>query len=124
MTPEQKQITIAEWEGWDKKSDFQPEQIHCLKAIWIEAENRGFFIPSYLTSRDAICGAVARLDEWRRLVFAYRLDALLRKDRQPYFEQNEPLCCAEWTASEVMSILLATPAQMADALLLTLGHKL
>lgn len=94
MTPEQKIITIAEFEGWKELRDGR----------WKLAETGIVerFLPPYLTSRDAICGAVARLDSMEFFYFVGHLERICGTDG--------------W---EIM-----TPAQLADALLLTLGYKI
>lgn len=113
MTPEQKQIAIAEFEG------VQLEEYRMEEGGFNTAA-----LPPYLTSRDAICGAVEKLDDWRKKVFAYTLlSRLANWPEKPSFREGEPLDCEEWTAAEAMKIALATPAQMADALLLTLGFE-
>jgi hypothetical protein len=117
MTPEQKQIAIAEFEGWRELRDGR----------WKIAETGIVkrFPPPYLTSRDAICEVVGKLDDWHKKVFAYTLLSKLESwPEKPSFREGEPLCCEEWTAAEAIKIALATPAQMADALLLTLGHQI
>lgn len=123
MTPEQKQIAIAEFEGWSDISKYTQ-----AKDGWYGYEpNNGLHskLPPYLTSRNAICGAVGRLDDWRKKVFAYTLLSNLESwPEKPSFREGEPLCCEEWTAAEAIKIALATPAQMADALLLTLGYQI
>lgn len=130
MTPEQKQIAIAEWDGWEKcryvegLKDVLGIPPKTWKGDCISGLNEAW-VPPYLTSRDAICGAAGKLDDWRKKVFAYTL--LSRLDNwpeKPSFREGEPLDCEEWTAGEVMKVALATPAQMADALLLTLGYEI
>lgn len=122
MTPEQKQIAIAEFEGWkihpqDRFIVIPPNSPHSVQPLST--------IPPYLTSRDAICGAVEKLDDWCKKVFAYTLLSNLESwPEKPSFREGEPLCCEEWTAAEAIKIALATPAQMADALLLTLGYQI
>ena len=114
MTTEQKQIAIAEFDG------VQLEEYRMEEGGFNTAA-----LPPYLTSRDAICGAVGKLDDWRKKVFAYTLLSNLESwPEKPSFREGEPLCCEEWTAAEAIKIALATPSQMADALLLTLGHQI
>lgn len=133
MTPEQKQIAIAEFEGWKiidvpfMPNQLSPDDKTCFtrKAL---AHWKGMTVkqlPLYLTSREAICGAVEKLDDWHQKRFAYTLLARLENwPEKPSFGDGEPLDCKEWTAGEVMKVALATPAQMADALLLTLGYEI
>lgn len=114
MTPEQKIITIAEFEGWKQISSGQ----------WCKDIKEGvtWSLPPYLTSRDAICGAVARLDDRGCRIFSFILLDLI----QGYEPTGEFPC--EFTMllsyEETMKMVLATPAQLADALLLTLGHEI
>lgn len=117
MTTEQKQIAIAEFEGWKELRDGR----------WKIAETGIVerFLPPYLTSREAICEVVGKLDDWHKKVFAYTLLSNLESwPEKPSFREREPLCCEEWTAAEAIKIAFATPAQMADALLLTLGYQI
>lgn len=102
MTPEQKIIAIAEFEGWKELRDGR----------WKLAETGIVerFLPPYLTSRDAICGAVARLDE---NTFDYFVIHLQKVTGGVPLEPNA-----------LRKILLATPAQLADALLLTIGYEI
>lgn len=130
MTTEQKQIAIAEFEGW--KECKYVEGVNCVFGIPPKTWKGNYIFglheawaPPYLTSREAICGAVAKLDDWRKKVFAYTLLSNLESwPEKPSFLEGEPLCCEEWTAAEAIKIALATPSQMADALLLTLGHQI
>ena len=118
MTPEQKIIAIAEFEGWkvidvpfipnqvslDDKTCFTRKALAHWKGMAVKQ------IPSYLTSRDAICGAVARLDENTFDDFVIHLQKVTG---------SVPL-----GPNALRKILLATPAQLADALLLTLGYEI
>lgn len=108
MTPEQKRIAIAEFEGWSDISKYTQ-----AKDGWYGYEpNNGPHskLPPYLTSRDAICGAVERLDEIKFDNFVFYLQKVTR---------SIPL-----GSNALRKILLATPAQITDALLLTLGHQI
>lgn len=68
-------------------------------------------LPNYLTSRDAICGAVAKLDDMRFCYFVEHLERVCGTDGWEIMGSEDR-----------RKVLLATPSQMADALLLTLGH--
>ena len=105
MTPSQKQITIAEFEGWKELRDGR----------WKLAETGIVerFLPPYLTSRDAICGAVARLDSMEFFDFVEHLERICGTDGWEIM-----------TSDDMRRILLATPDQLADALLLTLGYEI
>ena len=108
MTPEQKRIAIAEFDGWKELRDDR----------WKIAETGIVerFLPPYLTSRDAICGAVAKLPDW---------DDDNGKDKAEYSERLAYVVGANWSSNNVEDrrrIFEATASQMADALLLTLGH--
>lgn len=110
MTPEEQRIAIAEFCGWTKiRANKSTGYLLGIKPRGCLAS-----VPDYLTSRDAICGAVARLDDDRFSSFVVNL---------------EKTCgCREWWESmdedDMRRIILATPSQLADALLLTLGHKI
>lgn len=108
MTPEQKVITIAEFEGWrtDKRG-----------FGWLNPSGCYDHFPPYLTSRDAICCAVAKLPDW---------DDDNGKDKAEYSERLAYVVGANWASNNVEDrrrIFEATAAQMADALLLTLGFE-
>lgn len=116
MTPEQKIIAIAEWEGWSDISKYTQ-----AKDGWYGYEpNNGPHskLPPYLTSRDAICGAVARLDDVRLREYAKNLQEVCRQ------------YCVGVVADyqhdlrSLAKLTLATPTQLADALLLTLGYEI
>ena len=108
MTPEQKIITIAEFEGWTDISKYtQANNGWCGYEPESGPHSK---LPPYLTSRDAICGAVARLDENTFDYFVIHLQKVTG---------SVPL-----GPNALRKILLATPAQLADALLLTLGHEI
>lgn len=111
MTPEQKIITIAEWEGWSGISHSRGMPPYCLHSYGVGAP----LLPPYLTSRDAICGAVARLGDAEFAMWIEHLKDILH--------------CGSWefdclTIEEKKNMFLATPDQLADALLLTLGHEI
>lgn len=113
MTPEQKQIqkqiAIAEWEGWTDISKYTQ-----AKDGWYGYEpNNGPHskLPPYLTSRDAICGAVGKLDDMEFCYFVEHLERVCGTDGWEIMGSEDR-----------RKVLLATPSQMADALLLTLGH--
>ncbi len=79
-------------------------------------------LPPYLTSRDAICGAVARLDDEQKRVFAntlYDLHLGCDHDHEGYHPREIRISSLDLTA-----MIVATPAQLADALLLTLGYEI
>lgn len=102
MTPGQKQIAIAEFDGISIE-EYRMEE-GCINTS---------ALPPYLTSRDAICGAVARLNS---MEFCYFVEHLER-------------CCGTdgWEimgSDDRRRMILATPAQLSDALLLTLGYEL
>lgn len=110
MTPEQKQIAIAEFEGWkvhpkDRFIVIPPNSPHSVQPLHT--------LPPYLTSRDAICGAVAKLDSMEFFYFVERLERICGTDGWEIM-----------TSDDMRRILLATPAQLADALLLTLGYEI
>ena len=117
MTPEQKIIAIAEWEGWKEVDSPNPQfrrllnnsgklvgstEPERMRDLWLWA------IPPYLTSRDAICGAVARLGYLDKGKF---VDHLISLDSMS-------------TDSLTFNLILSTPTQLADALLLTLGYEI
>lgn len=108
MTPEQKIIAIAEFEGWT-----------CYKGQWWKPNETRVYAnlvddaPPYLTSRDAICGAVARLDSMEFFYFVEHLERICGTDGWEIM-----------TSDDMRRILLATPTQLADALLLTLGYEI
>lgn len=104
MTPEQKQIAIAEWEGIPTHKVFR---MKFKDTEWFD-HKVPLKIPPYLTSRDAICGAVARLGNLEKGKF---VDHLISLDSMS-------------TDSLTFNLITATPAQMADALLLTLGYEI
>lgn len=106
MTPEQKIIAIAEFEGWSELRDGR----------WKLAETGIVerFLPPYLTSRDAICGAVARLDALQGAKFVPHLAKV-----QGWTYQHESTF-----SDSIFSLITATPAQLAIALLLTLGYEI
>ena len=119
MTPEQKIIAIAEFEGWkihpkDRFIVIPPNSPHSVQPLHT--------LPLYLTSRDAICGAVARLDDEQKRVFAntlYDLHLGCDHDHKGYHPREIRISSLDLTA-----MILAAPAQLADALLLTLGHEI
>lgn len=122
MTPEQKIIAIAEFEGFIEDEPWLDGRrcwIRKDKPIHIGYEESD--IPPYLTSRDAICGAVARLDDEQKNKFAnYLYDIHLGLDADTKFHRRELVL----TTKSVTNMILATPAQLADALLLTLGYEI
>lgn len=142
MTLEQKQIAIAEWEGiptkkvWrvrykDKSFDY-PSEIEASTMASFACHSFGLNkdevsppeeaevpsrLPPYLTSRDAICGAVGKLDDVSLREYAKRLQEVCHHycvGVVPDYQHD---------LRSLAKITLATPAQMADALLLTLGFE-
>lgn len=107
MTPEQKVIAIAEWEGWKRVG--KNKKWICPSGGWHYVQT----LPPYLTSRDAICGAVARLDSMEFFYFVEHLERICGTDGWEIM-----------TSDDMRRILLATPDQLADALLLTLGYEI
>lgn len=119
MTPEQKQITIAEWEGWKEEEPWLDG-----RRCWSRKDKPAHIgyeesdVPPYLTSRDAICGAVARLDDVRLREYAKNLQEVCRQycvGVVPDYQHD---------LRSLAKLTIATPAQMADALLLTLGYEI
>ena len=112
MTPEQKIIAIAEFEGWKELRDGR----------WKLAETGIVerFLPFYLTSRDAICGAVARLDNEQKRVFSHMLRDIVFGIKPEVGVSH----IVDIRSEEITNMILATPAQLADALLLTLGYEI
>jgi hypothetical protein len=124
MTSEQKIITIAEFEGW-KNGTWSGD---CHRGSgWLapgETQESAFLkgnciawrsseLPPYLTSRDAICGAVARLNNMEFCYFVEHLERVCKTDGWEIMGSNDR-----------RRMLLATPTQLADALLLTLGYEI
>ena len=110
MTTEQRQIAIAEFEGWKELRDGR----------WKIAETGVVerFLPPYLTSRDAICGVVEKLDDVRLREYAKHLQEVCHLHCVgivPDYRRD---------LRNLAKITLATPSQMADALLLTLGYQI
>jgi hypothetical protein len=116
MTPEQKQIAIAEFEGWSDISKYTQ-----AKDGWYGYEpNNGPHskLPPYLTSRDAICGAVGKLDDLRLREYAKHLQEVCHLHCVgivPDYRRD---------LRNLAKITLATASQMADALLLTLRYQI
>lgn len=119
MTPEQKQITIAEWEGRKEEEPWLDG-----RRCWSRKDKPAHIgyeesdVPPYLASRDAICGAVAKLDEAGLAQFANHLQEICRHycvGVVPDYHRN---------LASLTRLILATPAQLADALLLTLGYEI
>lgn len=112
MTNEQRQIAIAEFEGW--------KQVGKNKQ-WLNPSGEPDFaqnIPPYLASRDAICEVVEKLDDLRLREYAKHL---------------QEVCCLHCVGivpdyrcdlRSLAKITLATASQMADALLLTLRYQI
>lgn len=119
MTPEQKQIAIAEFEGYSRKEcpageiewRGPPPKLQYIGRFSPETVPSN--LPSYLTSRDAICGAVARLDSHQGAQFVSNLAQV-----QGWTYEH-----VSTFSDSIFSLITATPAQMADALLLTLGYE-
>jgi hypothetical protein len=131
MTPEQKQIAIAEFEGWKiidvpfMPNQLSPDDKTCFtrKAL---AHWKGMTVkqlPLYLTSREAICGAVGRLDKARLAAFAAKLEDVVFSSKSKPFKEGDSFGYIELPPEDITAMILATPAQMADALLLTLGFE-
>ena len=118
MTPEQKIIAIAEFEGWEKRRSRIPNHSY----VYVHRDDKRDsprevmpeYLPPYLTSRDAICGAVARLDALQGAEFVSHLAKV-----QGWTYQHESTF-----SDSIFSLITATPAQLADALLLTLGKEI
>ena len=130
MTTEQKQIAIAEFEGW-KECKYVEGLKYVLgipPKIWKGNCILGLheaFAPPYLTSREAICGAVGKLDKARLAAFAAKLENVVFSSEKPKpFKEGDYFGYIELPPEDITAIILATPAQMADALLLTLGHQI
>ena len=102
MTPEQKIIAIAEFEGFPTE-EYRMEEGYINTAA----------LPPYLTSRDAICGAVAKLNSMEFCYFVEHLERVCKTDGWEIMGSDDR-----------RRMLLATPAQLADALLLTLGYEI
>ena len=121
MTPEQKQIAIAEFDGYKPCPATKiwyalgPDEILAGYKDGIVAP-----IPPYLTSRDAICGAVARLDGDKKRVFSHMLRDIVFGIKPEVGISH----IVDIRAEEITNMILATPAQLADALLLTLGYEI
>lgn len=121
MTPEQKIITIAGFEGF-----IEDEPWLDGRRCWIRKDKPAHIgyeesdIPPYLTSRDAICGAVARLDDDKKRVFSHMLRDIVFGIKPEVGISH----IVDIRAEEITNMILATPAQLADALLLTLGYEI
>lgn len=115
MTTEQKQIAIAEFEGWTNHAA-EPFQ------DWRDSNglgcNTSTGLPPYLTSRDAICEVVEKLDDLRLCEYAKHLQEIC------YLHCVGIVPDYRRDLRNLAKITLATPSQMADALLLTLGHQI
>ena len=109
MTPKQKQIAIAEFEGWTgiRGGTGYPTEV-------ARFANNYYSLPPYLTSRDAVCGAMARLDAPQGAKFVSHLAKV-----QGWTYQH-----ASTFSDSIFSLITATPAQLADALLLTIGKEI
>lgn len=113
MTPEQKQIAIAEFEGWTNCQLIQDDPMGRPPNVSDQFKH----LPPYLNSRDAICGAVEKLDDWDDN----------GKDKAEYSERLAYVVGANWGSNNVEDrrrIFEATASQMADALLLTLRYQI
>ena len=114
MTPEQKIIAIAEFEGWKRVG--KNKKWICPSGGWHYVQT----LPPYLTSRDAICGAVARLDDDKKRGFSHMLRDIVFGIKPEVGISH----IVDIRAEEITNMILATPAQLADALLLTLGYEI
>lgn len=121
MTPEQKQIAIAEFEFWSMRQPYSGEyQIGQFTEEWNSKDGFPKELPErhspppYLTSRDAICGAVARLPFLLKNNFNSNLAKLVGGKVYEVANDDDLL----------FKFATATPAQLADALLLTLGYEI
>ena len=112
MTTEQRQIAIAEFEGW-KRFEKNKKWLN-PSGEWDFVQN----IPPYLTSRDAICGVVEKLDDVRLREYAKHLQEVC------YLHCVGIVPDYRRDLHNLAKITLATPSQMADALLLTLGYQI
>lgn len=119
MTPEQKIIAIAKFEGIQKQKCSRIGG--CFYELGIsgpcKCDTDELETPPYLTSRDAICGAVARLPDWDEN----------GKDKAEYSERLAYVVGANWSSNNVEDrrrIFEVTASQMANALLLTLGYEI
>lgn len=132
MTPEQKQIAIAEFEGLkiidvpfipnqlspDDKTCFTRKALAHWKGMTVKQ------LPLYLTSREAICGAVEKLDKARLAAFAAKLEDVVFSSKPKPYREGDRFGYIELPPEDITAMILATPAQMADALLLTLGYEI
>lgn len=112
MTNEQRQIAIAEFEGW--------KQVGKNKQ-WLNPSGGCDFaqnIPPYLTSRDAICEVVEKLDDLRLRKYAKHLQEVC------YLHCVGIVPDYRRDLHNLAKLTLASPDQMADALLLTLGYQI
>lgn len=107
MNDEQKQIAIAEFEGWTSCQLIHGDPMGRPPNVSDQFKH----LPPYLTSRDAICGAVTKLDDMKFCYFVEHLERVCGTDGWEIMGSEDR-----------RKVLLATPSQMADALLLTLGH--
>lgn len=129
MTSEQKQIAIAEFEGWTQpeKGFWQDRQGHNWQVMhgWQTYKDGSDILPPYLASRDAICGAAGRLSSRQKQAFASKLEGIVfGRERPKAASPEEYYGYIELPPEDITAMILATPAQMADALLLTLGFKI
>ena len=111
MTTEQKQIAIAEFDG---QTCDNCGEILCGCAM-VEI---GSGTPDYLTSREAICKAVGKLDDVKLSKYAKHLQEVC------YLHCVGVVPDYQRDLRNLAKLTLATPDQMADALLLTLGHQI
>lgn len=109
MTPEQKIIAIAEFEGWTNCQLIHGDPMGRPPNVSDQFKH----LPPYLTSRDAICGAVAGLNSMEFCYFVECLERVCKTDGWEIMGSDDR-----------RRMLLATPAQLADALLLTLGYEI
>jgi len=123
MTTEQKQIAIAEFEGWKECKYVEGVKLvigippktwkgNCIFGLH-EA-----WAPPYLTSREAICKAVGKLDDVKLSKYAKHLQEVC------YLHCVGVVPDYQRDLRNLAKLTLATPDQMADALLLTLGHQI
>ena len=114
MTTEQKQIAIAEFDGWEKCQLIYGDPMGRPPNVSDQFKH----LPPYLTSRSAICGVVEKLDDVRLREYAKHLQEVC------YLHCVGIVPDYQRDLRNLAKITLATASQMADALLLTLGYQI
>lgn len=120
MTPEEKQIEIAEACGWTDCKIIGGLAWFGIPPNETNRDDNYRQIPDYFRDRNVIDQAIRSLSQAQQLVFADNLNNLLSAFWEDYYEV---WYSPQGFSSGMLKLILATPEQMAEAFWSTIRYR-